>query len=146
MTISESKIEEMVINIDQCRICFDGEGGDNGTLVSPCTCSGSMKYVHPICLDKWIAASGSNRCEICNDPYDHPFDSVPPDERYPGLRSALTTLQKSLVADAIFVVIVGDMHRVDYLIGTVIILLACLTTAALCRVLFIVVRNHLNLF
>lgn len=32
-----------------CRICF----GDGGRLISPCMCAGSMRFVHPECLNEW---------------------------------------------------------------------------------------------
>ncbi len=37
-----------------CRICL-GEGGEPGNpLVCPCKCSGTMKYIHIKCLQKWL--------------------------------------------------------------------------------------------
>ena len=32
-----------------CRYCFE----DTGTLIAPCNCEGSNKYVHQECLAKW---------------------------------------------------------------------------------------------
>ena len=45
-----------------CRICY----GEEGELVSVCKCSGSMKYVHAECMEKWMRLSRSNTCNICN--------------------------------------------------------------------------------
>jgi hypothetical protein len=37
-----------------CRFCFEGSDDENaGTLVEPCRCSGSLKYVHLKCLQRW---------------------------------------------------------------------------------------------
>ena len=38
-----------------CRICLDGDLKDepDNPLISPCNCSGSMKYVHLECLATW---------------------------------------------------------------------------------------------
>lgn len=36
-----------------CRFCFDGESAEAGNLVTPCKCSGSLKYVHLSCLQRW---------------------------------------------------------------------------------------------
>lgn len=40
----------------QCRICFtdiDPKNMDEGSVVSPCACKGTMKWVHRCCLRKW---------------------------------------------------------------------------------------------
>ena len=51
-----------------CRICFDGEGGDEGEggdlLRDLCLCRGSMRCIHSHCLK----ASVKHRCESHNDP------------------------------------------------------------------------------
>lgn len=48
-----------------CRICFEEDERKN--LISPCLCSGNIKYVHPECLDKWRNTNTLNnlQCEIC---------------------------------------------------------------------------------
>lgn len=40
-------VEKIDENI--CRICLEGENLEK-VLISPCKCSGSMKYVHEECL------------------------------------------------------------------------------------------------
>tara|TARA_X000000950_G_C13914942_1_gene660526 strand:+ start:3658 stop:4194 length:537 start_codon:yes stop_codon:yes gene_type:complete len=45
-----------------CRICY----GEDGNLLSLCKCSGSLKYVHPECMEKWMQVSKTSRCNICN--------------------------------------------------------------------------------
>ncbi len=49
-----------------CRICFD----EAGKFISPCRCTGSLKYVHSHCLKKWIQHSNRRICELCRRPYD----------------------------------------------------------------------------
>ncbi|XP_041039933.1 E3 ubiquitin-protein ligase MARCHF11-like [Carcharodon carcharias] len=46
-----------------CRICF--QGSEQGELLSPCRCDGSVRYSHQPCLLKWISERGSWSCEIC---------------------------------------------------------------------------------
>ncbi|KAK0152591.1 E3 ubiquitin-protein ligase MARCH4 [Merluccius polli] len=46
-----------------CRICF--QGPEQGELLSPCRCSGSVRCSHEPCLVKWISERGSWSCEIC---------------------------------------------------------------------------------
>ncbi len=37
----------------ECRICYTNDE-ELGTLVTPCKCKGSLKYIHPECLKAWI--------------------------------------------------------------------------------------------
>eukprot|EP00796_Vickermania_ingenoplastis_P012323 gene12323-8454_t len=50
---------------NSCRLCR----GASGSLVSPCKCEGSMRYVHPNCLAEWVCRKNSIKCEICNEYY-----------------------------------------------------------------------------
>ena len=57
-------------NTKNCRICL----GTKGKLISPCTCKGTMKYIHKKCLENWILYRLDNNkksqiCEICNKKY-----------------------------------------------------------------------------
>ena len=55
----------------ECRICREDEDTDR-PLLNPCLCSGSMKYCHQECLDKWQDFSGRwGRCEICGENYNY---------------------------------------------------------------------------
>lgn len=50
-----------------CRICMEEEKNLN-TLISPCLCRGSQKYVHRDCLDQWRDQDMNNsyyRCTTC---------------------------------------------------------------------------------
>ncbi|XP_059823435.1 E3 ubiquitin-protein ligase MARCHF4-like [Hypanus sabinus] len=47
----------------QCRICF--QGPEQGDLLSPCRCAGSVRCTHQPCLIKWISERGSWSCELC---------------------------------------------------------------------------------
>ena len=46
-----------------CRICHSAS--DLESLVSPCLCTGSMKYVHESCLLNWLKSSFKTNCELC---------------------------------------------------------------------------------
>lgn len=51
----------------QCRICFEGDG----TMISPCLCSGSSKFVHTECLERWRTfAKTPKQCTVCKSDYD----------------------------------------------------------------------------
>lgn len=70
-----------------CRVCWmDGMEEDN-PLVSPCSCTGSVKYIHFNCLQKWLLSKmtckeGQNHqtlswkqfeCDLCKDPFSYCF-------------------------------------------------------------------------
>lgn len=58
-------------DIPTCRICHCTESPSSGLvkLISPCHCSGSLKYVHHSCLQQWLDATNSQRCELCKYPF-----------------------------------------------------------------------------
>lgn len=68
----------------QCHICLDETAKDlSNPLISPCKCSGTMKYIHLKCLRLWMnqniqvkqRANCTNiawkllECELCKTPY-----------------------------------------------------------------------------
>ena len=70
-----------------CRICFDCESEKEDPLISPCKCSGSMKYVHLKCLRQWLSRNENKKiapnvttytwkafhCELCKDKLEDHF-------------------------------------------------------------------------
>lgn len=65
----------------QCRICFEEEIEKDDPLLSPCKCSGSMRYVHLKCLRQWRSRTENKKimphvttytwkafhCDICKE-------------------------------------------------------------------------------
>ncbi|ODO04822.1 hypothetical protein I350_05432 [Cryptococcus amylolentus CBS 6273] len=56
----------------QCRICFSGpeEEESMGKLISPCLCSGSMRFVHVECINAW-RGTGTNAATYMECPQCH---------------------------------------------------------------------------
>lgn len=54
-----------------CKFCFNDDIREN--LISPCLCSGNIKYVHRKCLDNWRLTNSNNQnfnaCEICKNKF-----------------------------------------------------------------------------
>ena len=50
----------------ECRICFDST---SEPLIQPCKCSGTMKYVHTSCLQKWILHKKNYTCPVCKEEF-----------------------------------------------------------------------------
>ena len=49
-----------------CRICFEEENRHETTMISPCECKGSVRYVHLECIEKWLQLNYKlNYCELC---------------------------------------------------------------------------------
>jgi hypothetical protein len=65
--LKQSKTEQEV-----CKVCYE-PGKDDNKLIYPCKCEGSMKYIHDICLKKWINKNHKDPltafCEICKYSY-----------------------------------------------------------------------------
>ncbi|CAL9136676.1 unnamed protein product [Musa textilis] len=53
-----------------CRICHEEEEERNGSMESPCGCSGTLKFAHRECIQRWCDEKGSNVCEICLEKYE----------------------------------------------------------------------------
>lgn len=67
--LSSNTFAELVTNSDSfeklCRICLHSEG----QMISPCTCKGTQKWVHPGCLWRWqrsVSLSQAKRKHVCN--------------------------------------------------------------------------------
>eukprot|EP00743_Colponemidia_sp_Colp-15_P008916 GILK01009729.1.p1 GENE.GILK01009729.1~~GILK01009729.1.p1 ORF type:complete len:335 (+),score=28.17 GILK01009729.1:46-1005(+) len=59
-----------------CRICLEND--TQKKLISPCKCSGSMRWIHEDCLKQWLASQEDvergrmiegSQCEICHTPF-----------------------------------------------------------------------------
>lgn len=65
-----------------CRICLGEEYDMNNPLINPCKCSGTMKFIHLLCLRVWLQSKVESRfsskisiyklknieCELCKTP------------------------------------------------------------------------------
>ena len=68
-TESEKKSEKKNINKKICRICYNDENTNENPLIKPCSCSGSMKYIHYDCLLKWLKTKVLITKSICLNNY-----------------------------------------------------------------------------
>ncbi|XP_028780485.1 uncharacterized protein LOC114736784 [Neltuma alba] len=51
----------------ECRFCHDEDCVSR--FDTPCRCSGTLKYAHRSCIQKWCNIKGDTICEICRQPY-----------------------------------------------------------------------------
>ncbi|KAJ8772981.1 hypothetical protein K2173_028158 [Erythroxylum novogranatense] len=68
--------EEPLIQTIECRICQEEDSIKN--LETPCACSGSLKFAHRKCVQRWCNEKGDITCEICHQPYQPDYTAPPP--------------------------------------------------------------------
>lgn len=82
----ETNKEKLAENLI-CRICQSDENTKENPLISPCKCTGSIKYIHINCIQEWyknkmIVKSHLNatsyiiknlECELCKQPFSTTF-------------------------------------------------------------------------
>ena len=61
----------------ECRICFESDG----KLLKVCSCSGSIEYVHPHCIETWIERFPKDHpnhyyCPVCKEKYNLNCDKI----------------------------------------------------------------------
>ena len=63
---SRGRMQEVFV----CRFCHSDEASE-ASLITPCECKGSMRYVHPECLSNWRKTSEKARdqCTLCGTKY-----------------------------------------------------------------------------
>ncbi|KAL8259159.1 hypothetical protein R6Q59_027112 [Mikania micrantha] len=65
-----------------CRICHETEFESSKSMESPCSCTGTVKFAHRDCIQRWCDEKGNTSCEICLQ------------EFVPGYSSPLKLIQK----------------------------------------------------
>uniref|UniRef100_A0A7N0TMC3 RING-CH-type domain-containing protein n=1 Tax=Kalanchoe fedtschenkoi TaxID=63787 RepID=A0A7N0TMC3_KALFE len=53
-----------------CRICHEEEFESCNSLEAPCACSGTVKFAHRDCVQRWCALKGNTTCELCLQQYE----------------------------------------------------------------------------
>lgn len=62
-SIQEYQDYDIDLEGDTCRICHCGN--ESEILISPCVCTGTVKYVHHSCLMDWLKRCVKTKCELC---------------------------------------------------------------------------------
>uniref|UniRef100_A0A7N0R9T7 RING-CH-type domain-containing protein n=1 Tax=Kalanchoe fedtschenkoi TaxID=63787 RepID=A0A7N0R9T7_KALFE len=77
-----------------CRICHEEEYESCRRLESPCGCTGTVKFAHRECIQKWCDEKGNTVCEICLQKYQPNYIVPPPKKCQPV--DAVVTIRESL--------------------------------------------------
>ncbi|CAK7348408.1 unnamed protein product [Dovyalis caffra] len=56
--------------VSHCRICHEAEFESCKSLEAPCACSGTVKFAHRDCIQRWCNEKGNTTCEICLQNYE----------------------------------------------------------------------------
>lgn len=59
-----------------CRICHCEETNEEH-LLSPCFCSGTLRYVHQSCLQQWLKSNAIKSCELCKYDFIMSYETRP---------------------------------------------------------------------
>ncbi|KAH7425610.1 hypothetical protein KP509_11G062700 [Ceratopteris richardii] len=68
---SQFLLQEASTGLIECRICQ--EEAYPSQMEIPCGCSGTLKYAHHKCVQRWCNEKGSTICEICHQPYKQAY-------------------------------------------------------------------------
>ncbi|XP_076894055.1 uncharacterized protein LOC143546235 [Bidens hawaiensis] len=60
-----------------CRICHEAEFESSKPMESPCSCSGTLKFAHRDCIQRWCDEKGNTTCEICLQKFEPGYTSPP---------------------------------------------------------------------
>ncbi|XAR51490.1 Ubiquitin--protein ligase [Bertholletia excelsa] len=84
-------------NLVQCRICHDED--DDSNMETPCSCCGSLKYAHRICIQKWCIEKGDIICEICHQQFRPGYTAPPPLFYHSGISVNFSDLNNPQILD-----------------------------------------------
>lgn len=72
----------------QCRFCLEEADRPENPLLEPCNCKGTARFIHNLCLNRWIATNPTEngyRCNVCLGEFDLPdsdfFEVIPRNKR-----------------------------------------------------------------
>ncbi|XP_010259330.1 PREDICTED: uncharacterized protein LOC104598799 [Nelumbo nucifera] len=74
---AEESISSSPSAILQCRICHEEELESSKNLEAPCACSGSVKFAHRECIQRWCNEKGNTTCEICLQKFEPGYTAPP---------------------------------------------------------------------
>ncbi|KAF8401347.1 hypothetical protein HHK36_012281 [Tetracentron sinense] len=79
--------------IFQCRICHEEDIESSKSLEAPCACSGTVKFAHRECIQRWCNEKGNTICEICLQKFEPGYTAPPKTSQ---LVDTAVTIRRSL--------------------------------------------------
>ncbi|XP_028771200.1 uncharacterized protein LOC114728455 [Neltuma alba] len=84
---------KLLSGIPRCRICHEEEFESPESLEAPCACSGTIKFAHRDCIQRWCNEKGNTTCEICLQQYEAGYTAAPKQSQ---IDDAAMTIRDSL--------------------------------------------------
>ncbi|KAH0462484.1 hypothetical protein IEQ34_010059 [Dendrobium chrysotoxum] len=79
-----------------CRICLEEEDEKSSSMETPCSCSGTLKFAHRRCIQRWCDEKGNNVCEICLQKFEPGYVVTLPPPTKPHLVDVVVSIRRSL--------------------------------------------------
>ncbi|KAI3773195.1 hypothetical protein L6452_04399 [Arctium lappa] len=79
-----------------CRICHEAEFESSKSLETPCSCSGTVKFAHRDCVQRWCDEKGNTDCEICLQKFEPGYSVTPLKKAPQHMYDTHLTLRESL--------------------------------------------------
>ncbi|CAI9110616.1 OLC1v1010672C1 [Oldenlandia corymbosa var. corymbosa] len=100
----------------ECRICHDEDQDSN--METPCSCTGSMKYAHRKCVQRWCNEKGDTICEICRQGFKPGYLAPSPLSRYgritSNFREGWEISRRALPNTEFITMVAGDDDFLDH--------------------------------
>ncbi|TYI55182.1 hypothetical protein E1A91_D11G123800v1 [Gossypium mustelinum] len=77
-------------SISLCRICHEEELESFKSLEVPCACSGTVKFAHRDCIQRWCNEKGNTTCEVCLQEYEPGYTVTVPSKKAQLIEDAVT--------------------------------------------------------
>lgn len=79
-----------------CRICHEAEFESCRKLEAPCACSGTVKFAHRDCIQRWCDEKGDVICEICLQKYEPGYTAIPKPPKKIVVLDEVVSIRRSL--------------------------------------------------
>ncbi|KAH6945044.1 hypothetical protein HPB50_006965 [Hyalomma asiaticum] len=82
-----------------CRICHDGD--EEEPLVSPCKCSGTIRFVHVSCIENWLNQRNVDFCGLCGERFQMAAQPSAMMQFFHWISQREAQLQRALLRDVL---------------------------------------------
>ncbi|XP_070385454.1 E3 ubiquitin-protein ligase MARCHF8-like [Dermacentor albipictus] len=87
-----------------CRICHEGD--QENPLVSPCSCTGAMGFVHVSCLEQWLNEQNVDICELCGEHFQMAAQPISARRFFDYVWQSEGRLRQALLSDLVYLAMV----------------------------------------
>ncbi|KAH6948592.1 hypothetical protein HPB50_025188 [Hyalomma asiaticum] len=103
---------EAGIGSRMCRFCHDGD--EEEPLVSPCKCSGTIRFVHASCMEHWLNQRNVDFCDLCGERFQMAAQPSVATQFFHWISRREAQLQRALLRDALVWAVVTTGTAIVY--------------------------------